>query len=215
MESLARMNKNFLKVVVSTVLIFGTGLLMAAEEGREPFNDRYCTTCHGTDGQGNEGVQAPRLAGMEDWYLRRQLENFRAGIRGTHPMDIEGIAMQPMAVKLTDESIDDIVEWVGGWEYKPAEVTIEGNVQAGAQLYAACASCHGRDASGNEALGAPALRGQNDWYLVTQLKNFMAGYRGHHPDDTYGQQMRAMVQPLGDETGILNVVSYINSLADR
>ena len=49
---------------------------------REPYDDRYCTTCHGTDGRGNEGIEAPRLAGMEDWYLRRQLENFRAGIRG-------------------------------------------------------------------------------------------------------------------------------------
>ncbi|MEC9086505.1 MAG: c-type cytochrome, partial [Pseudomonadota bacterium] len=49
---------------------------------REHYNDRYCTTCHGTDGRGNEGTEAPRLAGMEDWYLRRQLENFRAGIRG-------------------------------------------------------------------------------------------------------------------------------------
>ena len=209
------MNKNTFSVVVSTLLMLGSAVLMAADEGREPFNDRYCTTCHGTDGQGNEGVQAPRLAGMEDWYLQRQLENFRAGIRGTHPMDIEGIAMQPMVAKLSDESIADIVEWVGSWPYKPAEVTLEGDVQAGAQLYASCASCHGRDAIGNEALGAPALRGQNDWYLVTQLKNFMAGYRGHHPDDTYGQQMRPMAQMLRNETGIINVVSYINSLVQR
>ena len=36
---------------------------------REHYNDRYCTTCHGTDGRGNEGTEAPRLAGMEDWYL--------------------------------------------------------------------------------------------------------------------------------------------------
>ncbi len=204
----------YVKVFVSTLLISASTWSVAAEEGREPYNDRYCTTCHGTDGQGNEGVQAPRLAGMENWYLKRQLENFRAGIRGTHPQDREGIAMQPMA-NLTDESIDDIIDWVGSWTYKPAEITVQGDVDAGARLYTACAACHGADASGNEAMGAPALVGQNDWYLVTQLKNYLAGYRGHHADDTFGQQMRVMVQPLANETGILNVVSYINSLAER
>lgn len=196
------------------VLVFVSLNMVHAQEAneREPFNDRYCTTCHGTDGRGNFGVQAPRLAGMEPWYLRRQLENFRAGIRGTHPDDIEGIAMRPMATKLSDESIDDLVEWVGSWEYLPAEITISGDADAGSQIYAQCATCHGLDASGNEALGAPALRGQNDWYLVTQLKNFKQGWRGSHAQDTYGQQMRAMSMPLADEAAIRNVVSYINTL---
>ncbi len=186
-----------------------------AAEPREPFDDRYCTTCHGSDGRGNYGVQAPRLAGMEGWYLIRQLENFRSGVRGTHPQDIEGIAMRPMAAKLDDESIADIVAWVGDWPYVPAEVTIAGDSAAGERLYATCAACHGQRAEGNEALGAPALAGQNDWYLVTQLKNFMAGYRGSHPDDSYGQQMLTMARTLVDEQGVLNVVSYINNLEDR
>ncbi|MEX0965382.1 MAG: c-type cytochrome [Pseudohongiellaceae bacterium] len=186
----------------------------AAETEREQFDDRYCTTCHGADGRGNEGVQAPRLAGMEPWYLRRQLENFRAGIRGVHPEDIEGIAMRPMATKLSDESIEDIIEWVSSWQYVPAEQTITGGDSVrGRGLYSGCAVCHGANAEGNQALGAPALAGQNDWYLVTQLKNFLAGYRGTHPDDTYGAQMRTMASTLRNEAGILNVVSYINTLS--
>ncbi len=186
----------------------------AAAAEREPFDDRYCTTCHGTDGRGNEGVQAPRLAGMEPWYLKRQLENYRDGIRGAHPDDIEGLAMQPMAARLTDESIQDIIEWVGGWKYVPAEHTISGNIEAGRELYQPCATCHGVDAEGNEALGAPALAGQNDWYMVTQLRNFLAGYRGVHPQDVYGAQMRVMTAGLSDENDINNVVAYINSMSD-
>ena len=181
---------------------------------RELYNDRYCTTCHGTDGKGNEAVEAPRLAGMEGWYLRRQLENFRVGIRGVHPMDKAGVAMRPMA-NLTDESMTDIVKWVGGWQYTPAEITIEGDVDAGQALYGTCATCHGIDAEGNASLGAPALAGQNDWYLITQLKNFVAGYRGRHEDDLYGQQMSAMVGTLTDEAAIRDVVAYINSLVLR
>ena len=196
--------------------VLGLGLLLSgplsAADEREPFDDRYCTTCHGTDGRGNEGVQAPRLAGMSEAYLRRQLENFRDGIRGTHPRDIEGIAMQPMAAKLTDASIDDIVQWVASWDYVPAEPTISGDVAAGARLYRACATCHGQNGEGLPSFNAPALAGQNDWYLVTQLRNFMAGYRGAHPQDTFGAQMRTMANALGDETGIINVVSYINTL---
>ncbi len=189
------------------------GSLNAAETAREPINDRYCTTCHGADGRGNEGVQAPRLAGMEPWYLRRQLQNFRADVRGVHPEDREGIAMRPMATKLTDASIDDIIDWVSSWEYVPAEATIDGDPARGRNLYSGCAVCHGGSAEGNESLGAPALAGQNDWYLLTQLKNFMAGYRGAHPDDSYGAQMRTMVNTLRNEAGILNVVSYINTLS--
>ncbi len=187
---------------------------LASAAEREPFDDRYCTTCHGTDGRGNEGVQAPRLAGMEPWYLKRQLENYRDGIRGAHPDDIEGLAMQPMAAGLTDESIQDIIEWVGGWNYVPAEHTISGDLDAGRALYQPCATCHGADAEGNEALGAPALAGQNDWYMVTQLRNFLAGYRGVHPQDVYGAQMRVMTAGLNGENDINNVVAYINSLSD-
>ena len=141
----------------------------AAEEN-ESYDDRYCTTCHGADGRGNYGVQAPRLAGMEDWYLKRQLESYRAGLRGVHPRDIEGVAMQPMAAKLTDESIAEILDWVGSWEYKPSEVTIQGDAMAGREFYSVCATCHGAEGEGNQGFGAPALAGQNDWYLVTQVE---------------------------------------------
>ena len=199
--------------------ILRAGLLCLAASAagaaeREPFDDRYCTTCHGADGRGNEAVRAPRLAGMEPWYLRRQLENYRAGIRGAHPDDIEGVAMRAMAVKLTDESIQDIIEWAGGWNYVPAEHTVSGDLDAGRALYRTCATCHGADAEGDEALGAPALAGQNDWYMVVQLGNFLAGYRGAHPADVHGAQMRAMTVGLGGENDIVNVVAYINSLSE-
>ena len=201
-------------IFLSTLTLFSLcNSVLAAEGEREPFDDRYCTTCHGVDGIGNEGVQAPRLAGMEDWYLRRQLENFRSGLRGTHPQDIEGLAMQPMAAKLSDESIDDIVAWVGSWEYVPAEATLSGNVGVGQRLYATCATCHGAAGEGNEALGAPQLAGQNDWYLLTQLKNFKARYRGYQSGDTHGQQMMAMAQSLSNEQAMRDVVAYINTLS--
>jgi len=64
-------------------------------------------------------------------------------------------------------------------------------------------------------MNAPRLAGMSDWYLVTQLKNFKAGYRGSHPEDIYGAQMRAMANSLRDDAAINNVVSYINTLSSN
>ena len=206
------------KIVTATTLILSAVCSMAslAAEGdvgvAAAMDDRYCTTCHGVEGIGNIAIEAPRLAGMEAWYLKRQLENFRAGIRGTHGEDVQGIAMRPMAAKLSDESIADIVDWVGDWEYVPAEATVEGNVRQGRTAFQACAACHGANAQGNEALGAPALAGQNDWYLLTQLRNFRAGFRGSHQEDTFGSQMVTMSKTLTDDQAVIDVVSYINTL---
>ncbi|MGY8783914.1 MAG: c-type cytochrome [Pseudomonadales bacterium] len=206
------------KIVTATTLILSAVCSMAslAAEGdvgvAAAMDDRYCTTCHGVEGIGNIAIEAPRLAGMEAWYLKRQLENFRAGIRGTHEEDVQGIAMRPMAAKLSDESIADIVDWVGDWEYVPAEATVEGNVRQGRTAFQACAACHGANAQGNEALGAPALAGQNDWYLLTQLRNFRAGFRGSHQEDTFGSQMVTMSKTLTDDQAVIDVVSYINTL---
>jgi cytochrome c553 len=206
------------KLMTSTTLflsVFCSAASLAAEGDigvAAALDDRYCTTCHGVEGLGNIAIEAPRLAGMEAWYLKRQLENFRAGIRGTHGEDLQGNAMRPMAAKLSDESITDIVDWIGDWEYVPAKATIEGNVRQGRTAFQACAACHGANAQGNEALGAPALAGQNDWYLLTQLRNFRAGFRGSHQEDTFGSQMITMSKSLKDDQAVINVVSYINTL---
>ncbi|MBT4255323.1 MAG: cytochrome c, partial [Gammaproteobacteria bacterium] len=90
--------------------------------------------------------------------------------------------------------------------------TVEGNDRQGRTAFQSCAACHGANAEGNEALGAPALAGQNDWYLITQIENFRSGVRGSHQDDTFGAQMVTMSKTLRDEQAILNVVSYINTL---
>ena len=67
------------------------------------------------------------------------------------------------------------------------QVLAAGDAAAGKTLYATCAACHGQQAEGTEALHAPKLAGQEEWYLVRQLQNFKAGIRGADKKDTYGQ----------------------------
>ena len=74
---------------------------------------RVCSYCHGADGQGVRAMNAPRAAGMSDWYLARQLENFREGIRGSHSSDYYGFQMGLMASVARDEqAINDLVAYI-------------------------------------------------------------------------------------------------------
>ena len=88
-----------------------------------------------------------------------------------------------------------------------------GDATAGSGAYAVCTACHGPDGKGNQALNAPPIAGQHDWYLVSQLKKFKSGIRGTHPKDITGAQMRPMSMTLADEQAMKNVVAHISTLA--
>ena len=71
-----------------------------------------CAGCHGVDGSGNKAVRAPSLH-TSDWYLFRQIQNFKAGVRGANPVDTFGLAMRPMAMTLaTDEDVKDVIAYI-------------------------------------------------------------------------------------------------------
>jgi cytochrome c oxidase subunit 2 len=74
---------------------------------------KTCGACHGANGQGIEALNAPRLAGVNDWYLATQLKNFKAGIRGAHSQDAYGMQMRLMAnILKTDQAVDDVVAYI-------------------------------------------------------------------------------------------------------
>ena len=52
---------------------------------------------------GIQAMNAPRAAGMSDWYLERQLHNFKNDVRGAHPQDYRGKQMGFMADILHDD----------------------------------------------------------------------------------------------------------------
>jgi len=173
----------------------------------------YCTVCHGAHGNGNAAIRAPKISGMEPWYIRRQLEAFRDGLRGTHPDDSAGHEMQPVGVRLRDDAgIQEAIEYVASFKPKTPPVTVAGDTARGRTLYVTCESCHGPKGEGNQSLGAPALASRTDWYLVTQLQNYKSGLRGNDPRDITGTQMRAIATTLPDAQSIEDVVAYINTL---
>jgi cytochrome c oxidase subunit 2 len=177
-----------------------------------------CMACHGASGEGNVAMNAPSLAVLPQWYIARQLEHFKHGIRGTSDADAFGRQMAPMASTLPDDTaVRNITAYIdtlksdtpktGGSEH-----TVSGDAKHGASLFTPCASCHGANAQGNYALQAPRLAGQKDWYLKRQLDNFRLGVRGANTGDTYGHQMVLMARSLPTEQSVNDLLAYLNTL---
>jgi cytochrome c oxidase subunit II len=173
-----------------------------------------CAACHGQSGEGNLALNAPKIAGQEDWYIRQQIEYYKLGARGTHPDDIYGAQMAPMAaILVNDQAVNNVTAYIDTLPDVTAPETVTGDLANGADLYQGkCSICHGKSGQGLWGTHAPRLSGMTDWYLVRQLQNFKQGVRGTHPEDQLGYQMTHMVSALADDEAINDVVAYINTL---
>ena len=88
------------------------------EAGKKAY--KTCVPCHGEFGEGAKALDAPRLSNQHDWYLVRQLENFKAGIRGSHQNDVYGAQMRIMAQMLqTEEQVRDVSAYIATIDYRP------------------------------------------------------------------------------------------------
>jgi len=172
-----------------------------------------CSACHGPQGQGQQALNAPKLAGLGAWYIERELALFKDGARGTTEGDMFGPTMAPMMATVPDRNaMRNVAAYIETLPDEPATPTVTGDAARGADLFVTCAACHGADGQGIWSTNAPRLAGQSDWYLVTQLKNFKARARGAHAGDTYGGQMALLSDMLPDDEAINDVVAYINTL---
>ena len=88
------------------------------EDGKKAYET--CIPCHGAFGEGAQSLDAPRLSNQHDWYLVRQLENFKTGVRGSHQNDIYGAQMRIMAQLLqTDEQVRAVAAYIATIDYRP------------------------------------------------------------------------------------------------
>lgn len=173
-----------------------------------------CVACHGASGEGNVALGSPALAGQTEAYLVRQLNNFRAGLRGADASDVQGMQMRGMAAALADDAaVGDVAAYLAGLPQQSQNAETAGaDMRNGENQYnGACGACHGGQAQGNVGLSSPRLAGLNAAYLKLQYQNFAAGIRGSHPDDRLGRQMKMMATMLPSEKDIDDVVAFIVS----
>ena len=208
---------------VRGLLVVAFAALAACGQGAEPDLEamaavegayKPCAACHGVNGQGNEALGAPTLVNLDDWYARRQLENFRDGIRGTHPDDGFGQTMAMQTAALGESlDIDAVLAQIAGFPRIVPATTVRGDIDNGRDNYnMICGACHGPNGSGNELLESPSLIGIDDWYLVAQYEKFRDGVRGTHESDRHGAQMQRMGHVLETDDEIENVAAYLASL---
>jgi len=143
-----------------------------------------CVSCHGA--AGNSSIVAnPKLSGQFTSYTHKQLVDF------TTPNRQQPI-MTTYAKMLTDAEKKDIAAWLAAQVHKPGAAKNKDTVELGRKIYrggiaergvAACASCHGANASGIPAQ-YPRLAGQHQDYTTAQLEAFKSGTRANSPQMT-------------------------------
>lgn len=175
----------------------------------------HCASCHGASGAGNPSLGAPNLTLFSNAYLERQLRGFQEGWRDTtdpytQTMSAAVGALDAGVVAEALLAIDQLPDLRKISVAKPAA----GNADRGADLYTAyCSACHGTNAGGNDALGAPTLLGLDARYLARQYRHFSEGRRGFHADDRYGKQMNRLSRSLKDPSLIDDVSAYVAQLS--
>lgn len=193
-----------------------SGLASGADVNAGKAGYAMCLACHGADAAGNKALNAPALAAMPQWYVERQLNNYKLGVRGTNPKDMFGAQMRPMAMILTtDTAVANVSAYVASLPRTTAAPSLGGDASKGKAQYAVCTACHGASGEGNKALNVPPLAGQHDWYIARQLTNFKSGVRGTHAKDSFGAQMRPMAMVLQSEQAIKDVSAYASSLPGK
>ena len=175
----------------------------------------HCASCHGATGTGNLSLGAPNLTLFSDAYLERQLRGFREGWRDTTDPYTQTMsaAVGALDTGVVTEALLAINRLPDSREISVAKL-LAGDTDRGADLYTAyCGACHGTNAGGNDALGAPSLLGLDAHYLARQYRHFSEGRRGFHADDRYGKQMNRLSRSLKDASLIDDVSAYVAQLS--
>ena len=135
-----------------------------------------CSACHGADG--NSMVPSfPKLAGLGEKYLLKQMKDIRDGRRPV-------ATMAGQVDNMTDQDLADIAAYFDA-QSRSTETANADLVDLGRKIYlsgimerkvAACSGCHSPSGQGNAPAGFPALAGQHADYIATQLTMFRKGY---------------------------------------
>lgn len=176
-----------------------------------------CSACHGADGNSAAGA-FPKLAGLGEKYLDKQLQDIKSG---TRPV----AEMTGMLNALTKEDLADIAAYyasqtrqLSGSQENAKQLALgekiyrAGNLETGVP---ACTGCHSPAGNGNTPAGYPALGGQHAQYVVKQLRAFRTG--AHDAEDPSARKnddvkvMRSVAARMNDQE-INALANYIAGL---
>jgi len=181
-----------------------------------------CAACHGRNGEGGKGGEYPRIAGLAEEYLKRQLRAFKARERINIPMfpyaterelppdDVRDIARLLSQIELPTERPPPDAEMTSLERLLAVQAVfnvprIDGDIENGAEIYdEECSECHGEGGWGEDDV--PQLAGQHTSYLRRQIAHFRSGER-------VNEDMEDVFEGFDDED-LEDVFAYLASVDD-
>lgn len=98
-------------LLFALVIFSGSNVLAAGDAAAGKASFGTCAACHGAKAEGNQAMNAPKLAGQDVWYIVSSLKRFKSGVRGAK--DPIAMTMGPMAAMLSDKQIEDVAAYIG------------------------------------------------------------------------------------------------------
>lgn len=141
----------------------------------------YCKDCHGPSAQGYRGFfPIPRLAGQQTEYLENQLRAFIEHRRTNNVMFNVAHSLSPALIAALAAEFRELNPRPVGGAPKQLVATGKKIFEDGIPdaNVAACAACHGPDATGSGQI--PRLAGQLYPYVIKELTNW-GKERGQNP----------------------------------
>lgn len=217
---IVRRSRSFLILRLSILLLTFASCLYAEDKKdavAPVIFKNVCSTCHGEHGEGKLEVKAPSIASLPAWYVQRQLENFQADRRGSHPQDAEGQVMRAIAKTLTAEQIHAMAQHVEELPRTKPAITIKTDPTRGSELFQdRCMECHRFNGEGEIVFGSAPLVGLPDWYIAAQLRKFKTGVRGAAKDDANGLKMvHVTTSFIEDDELAQSVAAWLMKLRER
>ncbi len=171
-----------------------------------------CSACHGLDG--NSAAPFPKLAGLGEKYMLKQLRDIHDGTRSVPTMagQLDG---------MVDQDLADIAAYFSSQTRSGGQTDPE-LLALGAKIFRsgvaernvpACAGCHSPTGRGNAPAGFPTLAGQHAQYVADQLRAYRKGYEdpAGRTNDGDTKIMRTIAFGLSDKQ-IEAVSSYVAGL---
>jgi cytochrome c553 len=161
-----------------------------------------CSACHGQNGNSKSDMM-PIIAGLDQAYFKRQIENYAAGKRPSPEME-------PYAKEIQFLGLDQIAAYFAAQKREPTLIRVSPDAVAKGKVAAApCAICHGNDGMGDAARLIPGLAGQPPGYLAQQMLLFKQDTRD--PGDPLLSAKKAVMRIIPDNQ-FPEMAAYYSSL---
>ena len=204
-----------LSLAILTIVFLATGGATSAagtSKGTLEAKIAYCQNCHGALGQGYHGYYPiPRIAGQQTEYFENQLQAYVEHRRRNNIMfNVARVLSPSMRAALARN--------FRAFNPRPLADAPRRLVATGEQIFqngvpdanvAACAACHGPDATGSEQI--PRLAGQLYPYVLKVLANW-SKERGQNPANPDTSTIMKPIAHSLTKPQIEAVAAYVNSL---